>query len=42
LKLIGRRAHHHVAGLLQLALDHGIGESCDGIRYWCRRLPCSR
>jgi hypothetical protein len=31
LKLSGRRAHHHVAGLFQLALDHGIGESCDGI-----------
>src|SRR6516164_11836568 len=31
LKLIGRRAHHHVAGLFQFALDHGIGESCDRI-----------
>jgi len=29
LKLIGRRAHHHIAGLFQLALDHGIAESRD-------------
>src|SRR6266700_8023319 len=31
LKFTGRRAHDHVAGLFQLAFDHGIGESCDGI-----------
>jgi len=31
LQLIGGRAHDHIAGLFQLAFDHGIGKSCDGV-----------